>query len=56
VASAADGVIEAVEATDAEWIFGVQWHPELNADSNRRQAALFVSLAVAAAAYARRKR
>ena len=56
VASAADGVIEAVEATDAEWIFGVQWHPELNADSNRRQAALFVSLAVAAAAYSRRKR
>lgn len=27
-ASAADGIVEAVESRDAAWVVGVQWHPE----------------------------
>lgn len=29
VASAPDGIIEAVESTDHRFVLGVQWHPEL---------------------------
>lgn len=32
VASAPDGVIEAVEGTSSHFVLGVQWHPELMAD------------------------
>jgi putative glutamine amidotransferase len=39
-ASAPDGTIEAVEAADGSPVLGVQWHPELLADSPR-QGALF---------------
>jgi putative glutamine amidotransferase len=28
VARAEDGLVEAVEATEHPWVFGVQWHPE----------------------------
>ena len=30
VATAPDGIIEAVEATDHPWIVGLQWHPEMS--------------------------
>lgn len=30
VATAPDGLVEAVEATDHPWILGVQWHPEMS--------------------------
>ncbi len=28
IATAPDGVVEAIEWTDEKWMFGVQWHPE----------------------------
>ncbi|NNG40291.1 gamma-glutamyl-gamma-aminobutyrate hydrolase family protein [Flexivirga sp. ID2601S] len=31
-ADADDGVLEAIEAPDARWRFGVQWHPEVGED------------------------
>ncbi len=50
VASAADGVIEAVELpAHAGWFLGVQWHPEDTAATDSRQAALFEGLVCAAA-------
>ena len=30
VATAPDGIIEAVEATDHPWLVAVQWHPEMS--------------------------
>ena len=49
VAHAADGIVEAVELTDARgWFLGVQWHPEDNAATDPRQAALFAALVGAA--------
>lgn len=49
VAHAADGVIEAVEMTDASsWYLGVQWHPEDTAAADPAQAALFRALVEAA--------
>ncbi len=32
VATAEDGTVEAVEATDRPWLVGVQWHPERTPD------------------------
>ncbi len=50
-AHAPDGVIEAVEWTgDANWILGVQWHPERMARSEELSQSLFRELAAAAAA------
>jgi putative glutamine amidotransferase len=50
-ARAPDGVIEAVEWTgDANWVMGVQWHPERMAGSDALAQSLFRSLASAAAA------
>lgn len=40
-ASAADGVIEAVELPSASFCWGVQWHPELLAPDDAYAAALF---------------
>ena len=54
-ARASDGLIEAVEVEPPTWVFGVQWHPELNALQSRRQARLFASLAEAAGQYRRRR-
>jgi putative glutamine amidotransferase len=51
VARAPDGVVEAVEAPDAEFELGVQWHPEGIAD-RPEQAALFAAFVEAAARYA----
>jgi len=41
VAWAPDGIIEAVEGTDARWIVGVQWHPEWLMDGDPPMEALF---------------
>jgi putative glutamine amidotransferase len=51
VAHAPDGVIEAVEWTgDANWIVGVQWHPERMVAADELAQSLFRELAAAAAA------
>jgi putative glutamine amidotransferase len=48
---ASDGVIEAVEwAGDANWVLGVQWHPERMAETDALSRALFRNLVGAAAA------
>jgi putative glutamine amidotransferase len=53
VAHAPDGVIEAVEWTgDANWIVGVQWHPERMVAADELSQSLFRELAAAAAAAA----
>jgi gamma-glutamyl-gamma-aminobutyrate hydrolase PuuD len=44
---AADGVIEAIEMTDGQWVLGVQWHPETDEKSR-----LFRALRDAAQQYA----
>jgi len=56
VARSTDGVPEAVEADGPEWLFGVQWHPELDAHTSPRQAALLRGAVAAAEAYARSRR
>jgi putative glutamine amidotransferase len=49
VATAADGVIEAVELSGSRgWYLGVQWHPEDTVASDPNQAALFAALVAAA--------
>ncbi len=49
VAHAPDGVIEAVEWTgDANWILGVQWHPERMVASDELSQSLFRELAAVA--------
>ncbi len=51
VAHAPDGVIEAVEWTgDANWIVGVQWHPERMVATDDFAQSLFRELAAAAVA------
>lgn len=51
VAHAPDGVIEAVEWTgDANWIVGVQWHPERMVAADEFAQSLFRELAAAAVA------
>jgi putative glutamine amidotransferase len=51
VAHAPDGVIEAVEWTgDANWIVGVQWHPERMVATDDLSRSLFRELAAAAVA------
>ena len=49
---ATDGTIEAVEATDRDFVVGVQWHAECLV-SRPEQAALFGAFVEAAAAYER---
>jgi len=51
VARAEDEGPEAVESDVGTWVLGVQWHPELNASSNRNQAALFEGFAAACRHY-----
>jgi len=53
VARSDDGVPEAIETAGPEWVFGVQWHPELDAHTSPRQAALLRETVRAAANYAR---
>lgn len=45
---APDGIIEAVEMTSHPFLVGVQWHPEMSADTDASQQALFVALVDAA--------
>jgi putative glutamine amidotransferase len=47
-AQAADGTIEAVEATDHPWLIAVQWHPEMSAATDPRQQQLFDRFVAAA--------
>jgi putative glutamine amidotransferase len=47
-ARAPDGLVEAVEATNA-WVVGVQWHPERMVDEHPEQLLLFEALVSAAA-------
>lgn len=56
VARSDDGVPEAIETAGPEWVFGVQWHPELDAHTSPRQAALFREMVNAAERYARSTR
>ena len=49
-ARADDGVIEAVEHTEAPFILGVQWHPESLAAGDPQMLGLFAALVHAAAA------
>lgn len=44
VATASDGIIEAVEMTDHPWLLAVQWHPELSAAQDPLQQKLFNAL------------
>jgi putative glutamine amidotransferase len=48
VATAPDGVIEAVELDGHPWLMAVQWHPELTAAADPTQAALFEAFVNAA--------
>lgn len=50
-ALSAEGFIEAVKIFSPGWAFGVQWHPEDNADSNAQQAELFARFVTEAAHY-----
>jgi putative glutamine amidotransferase len=40
-ATAPDNVIEGIEMPEHPWLLGVQWHPELTADSDENQQALY---------------
>ncbi len=50
-ARAADGLIEALEPEAGGWAVAVQWHPELNARTDAKQAALFRAFRDAAVRY-----
>ncbi|MCG3150743.1 MAG: putative glutamine amidotransferase [bacterium] len=47
-ATAADGVIEAVEAPDYDWVMAVQWHPERMLTQSAEQVELFEQFIAAA--------
>ena len=53
VAVAGDGIIEALELDSYPWLIAVQWHPEVTAEHDPTQQALFDALVQAAAAYKR---
>ena len=46
-AHAADGTIEALELPDHPWLYAVQWHPELTAETDPIQQTLFNELVTA---------
>jgi putative glutamine amidotransferase len=52
VATASDGIIEAVELQGRDWVIGVQWHPERSLDVDIK---LFRALVKQARAYAESK-
>jgi putative glutamine amidotransferase len=49
VATAPDGVVEAVELDAHPWLVAVQWHPELTSATDVTQARLFEAFVSAAA-------
>lgn len=54
-ASASDGIIEAIEATDHPFAIGVQWHPEAMFARDPVQASIFAAFHSAAVAYGQTK-
>jgi len=48
VATAADGIVEAIEMPNHPWLVAVQWHPELTAASDPLQQKLFDAIVEAA--------
>ena len=52
-ARADDGVVEAIEHTEAPFILGVQWHPESLAEGDPQMLGLFAALVRAAASRSR---
>ncbi|MGO4305566.1 gamma-glutamyl-gamma-aminobutyrate hydrolase family protein [Cupriavidus sp. RAF12] len=38
----ADGLIEAIRGVDADFVIGVQWHPEVSASTDRLSQSLFM--------------
>lgn len=50
VATAPDGIVEALAKSDHPWLIAVQWHPEKSAASDPTQQAIFDNLVQAAAA------
>ncbi len=48
VATAADGIVEAIEMPKHPWLVAVQWHPELTAASDPLQQKLFDAIVEAA--------
>lgn len=51
-ASAGDGLVEAIRVKDADFAVGVQWHPEVTADSDPLSRALFMHFGDACRRYA----
>lgn len=49
VARADDGIVEALEMADYPWLIAVQWHPEVTAERDPSQQALFDALVMEAA-------
>ena len=49
VCRASDGIIEAVEMPRYPWLLAVQWHPEVSANDDPTQQALFDALVASAA-------
>jgi len=50
-----DGVIEALESPDHDWVIGVQWHNEIEEEMPKNFGNLFQSLIERAETYAQRK-
>jgi putative glutamine amidotransferase len=49
VATAPDGIVEALELNGHSWLIAVQWHPEVTAESDPTQQAIFDALVQKAA-------
>lgn len=49
-ALAQDNIIEGIEMQDHPWLLGIQWHPELTADTDKQQQALYNAFVKAAEA------
>ena len=54
-ATAADGIIEAIEHANLPWLIGVQWHPEITAAEDVTQQRLFDELVQEAVAYKQKR-
>ncbi|MEM7114466.1 MAG: gamma-glutamyl-gamma-aminobutyrate hydrolase family protein [Chloroflexota bacterium] len=54
-ATAADGIIEAIEHANLPWLIGVQWHPEITAAEDVTQQRLFDELVQEAIAFKKKR-